>query len=411
MPVLSRSLLRLPKRFDSAKRTAFINRHGFIPDAEDIGYTIFMKSLILTSAFIVGTSIYSYYYNTKVQVEYQETPLNNRLSEEISEFRNRKFYSTWYMPWRALQLIIGNRFDKFEYVEYKRETVNAKDGEKLALDWAWLSARNEEKNDPSLPIVVVLPGATGTSGANYVKVQVNALRNNGFRTVVANQRGSVMPQVTPNFFNLTHLQEDFDSIFTHIREKYPDSNIYLMGFSMGACVALKYTATNENGKKWVKGVASVGNPFDFRKSVDSLKLWRNALYNYHITQKLKERFQNVVGQLEEHYSRGGEKIVSEKVNSSWCLSSFDREFTHKLLNGHSPEHYYDKVSCVEDVDKLHQPVLVINSKDDPLSRFSHVPVEKMKQLKNYFLAFTPKGAHIEFFVNFRRRRVNSSVEC
>lgn len=57
------------------------------------------------------------------------------------------------------------------------------DGGQVALDWL------EEKCVPNAPIVVILPGLTGASQADYVKALVRAANRIGVRVVVFNNRG------------------------------------------------------------------------------------------------------------------------------------------------------------------------------------------------------------------------------
>lgn len=57
------------------------------------------------------------------------------------------------------------------------------DGGEVALDWA------EENSSPTSPIVIILPGLTGASQAEYIRCLVYAAKTAGMRCVIFNYRG------------------------------------------------------------------------------------------------------------------------------------------------------------------------------------------------------------------------------
>jgi len=64
-----------------------------------------------------------------------------------------------------------------------REILALSDGGEVALDWA------EKDCSITSPIVIILPGLTGGSQAEYIKCLVSAARKNGIRCVIFNNRG------------------------------------------------------------------------------------------------------------------------------------------------------------------------------------------------------------------------------
>lgn len=57
------------------------------------------------------------------------------------------------------------------------------DGGEVALDWA------EKDCSTTSPIVIILPGLTGASQAEYIKCLVSAAKKIGIRCVIFNNRG------------------------------------------------------------------------------------------------------------------------------------------------------------------------------------------------------------------------------
>lgn len=64
-----------------------------------------------------------------------------------------------------------------------REILTLKDSGEVALDWL-----ETDCNDES-PIIIVLPGLTGESQAEYIKCLVTAANSIGIRSCVFNNRG------------------------------------------------------------------------------------------------------------------------------------------------------------------------------------------------------------------------------
>lgn len=75
------------------------------------------------------------------------------------------------------------------------------DGGEVALDWA------EENCDPTSPIVIILPGLTGASQAEYIKCLVYSVRNSGVKCVIFNYRGmgGVKIKVSFNYYKNTSI--------------------------------------------------------------------------------------------------------------------------------------------------------------------------------------------------------------
>ena len=71
----------------------------------------------------------------------------------------------------------NNRMNSF------REILTLSDGGEVALDWT------EHNCCPTSPIVIILPGLTGASQAEYIKCLVYAAKNVGIKCVIFNNRG------------------------------------------------------------------------------------------------------------------------------------------------------------------------------------------------------------------------------
>lgn len=129
---------------------------------------------------------------------------------------------------------------------------------------------------------------------------------------------------------------------------YPDANLYLVGFSLGASVGMKYLAS-DHGKKNIKGMVTVSNPWDVYKSACYLNTWKNFVYGKFLVNKLFEK---------AYFNR--EMIDKLNLNIDWkrlkkCLTTFefDEHFTLKLKpDGIDSISYYQHMSCVNYIETI-----------------------------------------------------------
>ena len=80
--------------------------------------------------------------------------------------------------------------------------------------------------------------------------------------------------------------EDLDTVVKHIHDRYPQAPIYLVGFSMGAIMALRWLAEQKGKQTAVKGAVSISCPVDLSKASPYLSRPRNIVYSHNMTQGL-----------------------------------------------------------------------------------------------------------------------------
>jgi uncharacterized protein len=89
------------------------------------------------------------------------------------------------------------------------------------------------------------------------------------------------------------------------------------------------------------------------------------------------------------------------------IKDFDKEFTLKIIpEFETLENYYNVSSSIHYLKDVQIPLLLINSKDDPIISDEMIPYEEIKKNKNIFLITTEMGGHGDFiegyfFPNFK----------
>lgn len=142
-----------------------------------------------------------------------------------------------------------------------------------------------ENDSKELRVAIVLGPVNGANNCKYTAHILDQLQSEGFRAVFSHYRNFKMVQDNKevlldnqkfNFVDFTSV-EDVDLVVNHVHKRYPKANIYLVGFSMGAIMALRWTGEHK-GQKMVKGVVSVSCPIDLSKASPNLSRPKHWVY-------------------------------------------------------------------------------------------------------------------------------------
>ena len=128
--------------------------------------------------------------DTRIHYHYKPTIQNKLRLIGCSSLRSAKFVPT---PWLAngyLQALFGSTKGSLvghtaygKDFEFKRELINLPDGGTVSIDWAITSASNTNK------ILLIAPGLTGGSKAQYIRNAIEEAEDYGFTIGVMHGRG------------------------------------------------------------------------------------------------------------------------------------------------------------------------------------------------------------------------------
>lgn len=96
-----------------------------------------------------------------------------------------KFWPTFWCIESRAQTIFASvmREQLLPVLNYRRELLTLDDGGEIALDW------REDNCEDDSPVILILPGLTGGSDAEYISCLMMAANNIGARVCVFNNRG------------------------------------------------------------------------------------------------------------------------------------------------------------------------------------------------------------------------------
>lgn len=134
------------------------------------------------------------------------------------------------------------------------------DGGEVALDWM------EEGCSKDGPCVILLPGLTGESQAEYVKCLVFAAQQSGLRVVVFNNRGlGGIELKTPRLYCASNC-EDLSEVVRHVAKMVPKERLGAAGISMGGLILGNYLVRKSlEARTHLAAAKIISAPWDVHK--------------------------------------------------------------------------------------------------------------------------------------------------
>lgn len=95
-----------------------------------------IRNAILASSGI-SLSVYSYlnFMGSEIQIDCKMTETNQKIISRSPQLVSKEYRSTFYLPFRCMEIIYGNTMDYRNQIFLRRDIVYSYDGENLALDW------------------------------------------------------------------------------------------------------------------------------------------------------------------------------------------------------------------------------------------------------------------------------------
>lgn len=285
------------------------------------------------------------------------------------------------------ETIIPHIFRRVKPVGYARERIDTPDGDFLDLDW---SAGSSEK------LVIFSHGLEGSSRAKYIQGMIPLFIERGFDALAWNCRtcGGEMNR-TARFYH-SGASYDLATVIDHVLKNKQYKEIYLVGFSMGGNITLKYlgeksAAADSRIKKAV--VFSV--PLDLQSSTERMTGGMGAVYTRKFVRTLNKKLKL---KKEELAKLGIDISGAHKI---WDFKTWDGRFTAPLHGFKSAEDYYTKSSSRPVLKDIRVPTLIVNAKNDPFLGEACFPTEELRAHPFVKLEIPESGGHVGFQKNGR----------
>lgn len=277
-------------------------------------------------------------------------------------------------PWAQTLLPNYLYFNKINYI---RKRHRLPDGDFLDLDYY--------PNSNSDKVLVLVHGFEGSSQSKYIKFTAKHFHKIGFNIVSVNLRGcSGHDNLMVSAYH-SGKTEDLHSVLQAIQSEF--ASHYLMGFSLGANLVLKYLADYPN--HCINKAVAVSAPFDLHLCAQ--KIIASKWIDNHFLKSLKIKIQR-------------KKLLFPKdlkhleLNKLSTIVDVDEYYTAPLHGFANAVAYYNYASCQNYLEKIETKTLIINSLDDPLLAHPNNVELTLKQHPHVHLLLTKHGGHVGFLL-------------
>ncbi|CAD7092621.1 unnamed protein product [Hermetia illucens] len=299
-----------------------------------------------------------------------------------------KFWPTFWCVESRAQTVFASilRSQIIPKIDYRREILTLKDGGEVALDWL------EKGCDSESPVIIILPGLTGESQAEYIKCLVIAANNAGMRTVVFNNRGlGGIALKTPRLYCAANC-DDLSEVVQHVRKSCPGVKLGATGISMGGLILGNYLAGhNEEARNILTAAKIISVPWDVHKGTANIeKPFINNLLGRHLANGLCATISKC------EILKKESSIDMEKILSSKTIKEFDAHFTSKHFGYEDVDSYYQAATLHNKLHQITVPLLCLSAADDPFQPLDAIPISAAEKSSHVAIVVTARGGHIGF---------------
>ncbi len=311
-------------------------------------------------------------------------PQNDKLNKSLSAFQ-----PAWWLNNRHLQTLYPTLCRKKPTLNRNRERLTTPDGDFLDIDWYGADSNNTN------PIVLIMHGLAGSSDSAYVLGLQQSIAALGWRAVALNFRGC------SGEFNAKarayHSGDtgDVDFVFNSLKQREPNTDIYVIGFSLGGNVLLKWLG--EQGKNsGVKAAVAISVPMLLNECATKLDQGFSKIYRSYLLKPLKQLITDKKKYLSQKHQQEADKLHQlgeiKSIKSFW---QYDDQVVAKLHGFKSADDYYKKSSSRQFIIKIAIPTLIIHAVDDPFMTEKVLPHDE-ELPQSVTLEKTVGGGHVGF---------------
>lgn len=297
-----------------------------------------------------------------------------------------KFQPAFGLKNRHFQTIYASLFRKLSPIEFSIEKFTLSDGD--FVECYWHKIENHQK---TTPIVILFHGLAGSYKSPYIQGTMQELKSAGFSSVLMHFRGcSGKQNLKPRSYHSGDTQ-DANEFIQDLAQRYPQTKIFAVGFSLGANMLLKLLGEKSFTCK-LSAAVSVSAPMLLDICSSYMNKGFSKFYQKLLLKDLKSDLDKkydtfAMGKL-LHYKRNNIK----KLKTFW---EFDDVYTAPIHGFTSAEDYYKKSSSKQFLKYIEIPTLIIHAKDDPFMPESILPA-KNEISQNVSLEISEYGGHVGF---------------
>lgn len=307
---------------------------------------------------------------------------NEDTKKKPQEYLSKKVQEDYLPPFFLfnphLETIFPALLRRVTLTRYTRERISTPDDDFLDLDW--LTGNSER-------VAIISHGLEGNSSRPYIKGMAKALFDDGYDVLAWNFRGCSEEMNRQLRFYHSGATDDLDTVIRHVARSKKYKSIFLVGFSLGGNITLKYLG--ERGADCLVSRAVVFSvPMELKTSCEKISRPENWIYSRRFLKSLKNKIIIKARQRKEIDVTGLAAIQT--------LSEFDDRYTAPLHGFRDALDYYEQCSSIRFVKDIRIPTLIINTLNDPFLSEPCFPVALLENHPFVNLQVPARGGHVGF---------------
>ena len=300
----------------------------------------------------------------------------------------------FWLPDGQSQTIFPSLFRKVEGVNYIRERIPTIDGDFLDIDFlkhdSTIESSNREQSDRRTvnnSIIILSHGLEGDSSRQYITGMVRNFNAHGFDCIAWNFRSCSGEMNQTKTFYHSGATDDLETVLKHSLSK-GYNKIYLVGFSLGGNLTLKYLGEKgQNLYPEIQKAITFSVPLHLSSSSKKIGWLYTKRFNKSLINKILEKSQR----FPEF------QIDTSNIAKIKTLKDFDDAYTSQLHGFIDAEDYYERNSSLYFLDKINIPTLIVNAQNDPFLSEECFPFEKIKSMEKVYFQAPKMGGHCGFY--------------
>jgi predicted alpha/beta-fold hydrolase len=284
----------------------------------------------------------------------------------------------FFLTGAHLETIYPALLRRVQLTPYTRERIVTPDDDFLDLDW--LQKTSER-------VAIISHGLEGNTSRPYVKGMAKALFENGFDVLAWNFRGCSEEMNRQLRFYHSGATDDLDTVVKHVMANKHYKEIYLVGFSLGGNITLKYLGERKVPSVIRKAVV-FSVPMDLKTSCEKISRPGNRIYSNRFLRSLKSKILIK--------SKVRKELDTSKLASIKTLVAFDDLYTAPLHGFANAADYYDRCSSIRFVSDIDTDTLIVNTLNDPFLSPECFPAALLRNHPRVNLEIPARGGHVGF---------------
>ena len=264
------------------------------------------------------------------------------------------------------------------------ERIELADADFLDMDW------HRCRTGETRRLVIVSHGLEGNSRRKYVLGMACMATRAGWDAACWTQRGcSDESNRLPRLYHSGETS-DLHEVIMHCLSTGRYDQIALIGFSMGGNQILKYLGEEpDRVPDQVVAAMTYSVPCDLDATERVIARPSRRIYFEYFMKGLRAK-------MREKEASFPEVVDASRLSGIGSLREFDNRFTAPLSGFQDAADYYARSSCLQFMENIRIPSLLVMAGDDPFMAPACYPVDAARANPNLYLEMPRHGGHVGF---------------